>query len=80
MHILIVGLMHGWALLEGGVNVTHVVRKGPLTKHSGAVPMDFCILCVRAVKNALKVLAARGEDYRKYPDTKVFQIANDMVS
>ncbi|MGV8079758.1 MAG: ketopantoate reductase family protein [Syntrophales bacterium] len=35
-----VGLMHGWALIEGGVDVTHVVRKGTLAKHSAAVPMD----------------------------------------
>jgi len=40
-------------------------------------PMDFWILCVRAVKDALKILAARGVDYGKYPDTKVFLIEND---
>jgi ketopantoate reductase len=44
---------------------------------SEETPMDFWILCVRAVKDALKVLAARGVDYGKYPDTKVFLIEND---
>ena len=35
-----VGLMHGWVLREGGVDVTHVVRKGTLARHSGEIKMD----------------------------------------
>ncbi len=35
-----VGLMHGWALSEGGVDVTHVVRKGSQSGYSGGVRMD----------------------------------------
>ncbi|NPU84417.1 MAG: ketopantoate reductase family protein [Syntrophaceae bacterium] len=45
MRILIVGmgnvgLMHGWALAGGGVDVTHIVRKGSLPKHAGDITMD----------------------------------------
>ncbi len=35
-----VGLMHGWALSEGGVDVTHVVRKGSLAKYAHDINMD----------------------------------------
>jgi 2-dehydropantoate 2-reductase len=35
-----VGLMHGWALSEAGVDVTHVVRAGTLGRHEGPVEMD----------------------------------------
>ncbi len=35
-----VGLMHGWVLSDGGVDITHVVRKGSLAKHSGDIRMD----------------------------------------
>jgi ketopantoate reductase len=36
-----VGVMHGWALSEGGVDVTHAVRKGSLGRHAHDFPMDI---------------------------------------
>ena len=35
-----VGVMHGWALSDGGVDVTHVVRKGSLAKYAHDINMD----------------------------------------
>jgi ketopantoate reductase len=35
-----VGLMHGWVFSEGGVDVTHIVRKGSLAKYPGEIKLD----------------------------------------
>ena len=48
----------------------------------GAMPSpdtspDVWVFMIRAVRDALNVLEARGVNYRNYPDTKVFQIEND---
>lgn len=43
----------------------------------GDAPPDVWVTMVRSVKDALNVLDKRGVDYRKYPDSKMFQIEMD---
>jgi ketopantoate reductase len=35
-----IGVIHGWALSQSGVDISHMVRKGSLDKYSGSVKMD----------------------------------------
>jgi ketopantoate reductase len=44
---------------------------------SSDTPLDIWVFIIRAVRDALNVVEARGVNYRNYPDTKVFQIEND---
>ncbi len=60
-----IGVIHGWALSQGGADISHVVRKGSLARHSGGVKMD--------------VFDLRGDSPRKYPALYLPRIVDDPV-
>lgn len=60
--------------LNAGLQGTVLVQGG---LPGADAPFDVWVFIIRAVKDALKVLKARGVDYTDDPDTKVFRIEND---
>jgi len=60
--------------INGGLLGVFLYRGG---MPSADTPLDDWVFMIRAVKDAFKVLEARGVDFRKYPETKIFQMDND---
>lgn len=59
--------------INAGLQGTVLVRGG---LPSAETPLEVWVFIVRAVKDALKVLEARGVNFINDPDTKAFQIDN----
>ncbi|MFH1983529.1 MAG: 2-dehydropantoate 2-reductase N-terminal domain-containing protein [Pseudomonadota bacterium] len=60
-----IGIIHGWALSQGGADVTHVVRKGTSARHSSITRMD--------------ILDLRGESPQNYKSSYQAKIIESPV-